>query len=359
MPFCASCKNLVPGNSAFCNHCGAAVDTASTVDFVPPTTPESATQSLATPLQTYQPLSYQTAPVQVDPPKKSKTPLIVGIVIAVLVLAITTRAIYVNHQHRLFYNSLLTRQTEIKQDDFHTVCANLDSCVGRFIVWDGIVDGNPPQGNHSLTVVSANGHAQINLIDPLPMDLHDGDKIIFDGFLGEVNILSPDIVNIGYVRQMVATADQLAHEKKTTEQKEAQDSQLHQADTGIALKCDDPGGSGGDAYYFYYGDTLKEFFTIPSYGGVADRVTLSLRDSNNSTLTFDCTELDRDLSGARECSSYTLNRASFELSANHSYSAAMAEARGSDTSTDSFQCQQMDKGEAAQILAQRSQALQK
>jgi hypothetical protein len=357
MPFCPSCKNLVPSSSAYCNHCGAAVDTASTVDFVPPTTPESATQSLATPLQTYQPLSCQTAPVQVDPPKKSKTPLIVGIVIAVLVLAITTRAIYVNHQHRLFYNSLLTRQTEIKQDAFDTVCANRDSCVGRFIVWDGIVDGNPPQGSSSLTVVSANGHAQINLIDPLHMDLHNGDKIIFHGFLGEVNILSPDIVNTGYVRKVVATADQLAQEEKITEQKEAQDRQSHQADTGIALKCDDP--HGGDAYYLYYGDALNEFFSLPSFGGIADRVTLSLRDSTNSTLTFDCTELDPDLSGVRGCSSYTLDRASLELSANHSYSAAMAEARGSDTSTDSFQCQQMDKGEAAQILAQRSQALQK
>jgi len=158
--------------------------------------------------------------VQVDPSKKSKTPLVVGIVIAVLVLAITTRAIYVNHQHRLFYNSLLTRQTEIKQDAFDTVCANRDSCVGRFIVWDGIVDGNPPQGSDTLTVVSANGHAQINLIDPLPMNLRDGDKITFDGFLGEVNILSPDIVNTGYVRKLVATAAEIAKQKQEADEKE-------------------------------------------------------------------------------------------------------------------------------------------
>jgi hypothetical protein len=37
----------------------------------------------------------------------------------------------------------------------------------------------------------------------------------------------------------------------------------------------------------------------------------------------------------------------------------MAEARGSDTSTDKYQCQTMDKDEAAKILAQRNQAIQK
>jgi hypothetical protein len=137
-----------------------------------------------------------------------------------LILAITARAIYVNHQHRLFYNSLLTRQTEIKEVDFDTVCANRNSCIGRFIVWDGIVDGNPSQGSHSLTVVSANGHARINLSDPLPMDLHDGDKLTFDGFLGEVNILSPDIVNTGYVRKVVATAAEVAKQKQEADDKE-------------------------------------------------------------------------------------------------------------------------------------------
>lgn len=284
---------------------------------------------------------------------------IIGISVAVIILITFIGLIYTSYQRQMFYNSLLTKQTEIKQADFNTVCADRDSCVGRFIVWDGTVDGNPPQGSNSLTVVSTNGHAQINLIDPLTMDLHDGDKIEFDGFLTEVNILSPDVVNTGYVRKVVATAAQLAQAEKITEQKEAQDGQLHQADTGIALRCDDPHGSGGDSFYFYYGDALKEFFSIPSYGGVADRVTLSLRNSTNSTLTFDCEELDPDISAARGCSSYTLDRPGLELSANHSYSAAMAEARGSDTSTDSFKCQEMDKGEAAQILARRSQAVQK
>jgi hypothetical protein len=162
---------------------------------------------------------YQTAPAPVNPTKKSKA-LPIGIVIAILILAITARAIYVNHQHRVFYNSLLTRQTEIKQENFDTACANRDSCVGRFIVWDGIVDGNPPQGSNSLTVVSANGHAQINLIDPLPMNLHDGDKITFDGFLREVNTLSPDIVNTGYVRKLDATAAEVAKQKQEVDGKE-------------------------------------------------------------------------------------------------------------------------------------------
>lgn len=127
---------------------------------------------------------------------------------------------------------------------------------------------------------------------------------------------------------------------------------------GIALKCDDPSDS-ADAYYLYYGDALKEFFQVPSYGGIESRVTLGLEDSTASSFTFSCTELDPDLSGVRGCSSYKLYKDSLQLNANHSYSATMAEARGSDTSTDKFQCQTMDKDEAAKILAQRNQAIHK
>lgn len=128
---------------------------------------------------------------------------------------------------------------------------------------------------------------------------------------------------------------------------------------GIALKCDEPGGSGGAAHYLYYGDALKEFFEVPSYGGVESRVTLSLKDSTDTAYTYDCRELDPDAREVRGCSSFTLQRDSLQLSANHSYSATMAEARGSDTSTDKYQCQTMDKDEAAKILAQRNQAIQK
>lgn len=130
-------------------------------------------------------------------------------------------------------------------------------------------------------------------------------------------------------------------------------------DPEIALKCNEASGSGGDSRYLYYGSALKEFFTITSSGSVASRVSLSLADTTNSTFTFDCRELDPDVSASRGCSSYMLRRDSLQLSANHSYSAAMAQARGSDTSTDTFQCQTIDAGEAAQILAQRSQAIQR
>jgi hypothetical protein len=225
MPLCSKCSNLVSQNSAFCNHCGTAVNaplpTGSTQPQMSVIAPNNQGFSVPIPPPLY---------ASVPPPAKGKSkvfPIILGS-LAILILPFVALNLYRHHQNQIFWESLKTRPTEITKDDFEKVCAHKDDCVGRFIVWEGTVDGDAFQDAKEFHIKSVNGRADVYTIDPLPTRLHDGDDIIFDGFLGEVNSLSPDTINTGYVRKVVATADQLAQQKKAADDKQAQDDQLKQ-----------------------------------------------------------------------------------------------------------------------------------
>jgi hypothetical protein len=225
MPLCSKCSNLVSQNSAFCNHCGTAVNaplpTGSTQPQMSVIAPNNQGFFAPTPPPPY---------ASVPPPAKGKSkvfPIILGS-LAILILPFVAFNLYRHHQNQIFWESLKTRPTEITKDDFEKVCAHKDDCVGRFIVWEGTVDGDAFQDAKEFHIKSVNGRADVYTVDPLPTRLHDGDDIIFDGFLGEVNSLSPDTINTGYVRKIVATADQLAQQKKVAAEQEAQSAQLQQ-----------------------------------------------------------------------------------------------------------------------------------
>jgi hypothetical protein len=210
-----------------------------------------------------------------------------GAVIAIIILSVTARVFYRNHQNRVFWDSLQTRQSDISKEDFETVCKNRDSCVGRFIVWDGIVDGDASEGTNEFMVKSANGRAKVHTVDALPMNLHDGDEIIFDGFLGEVNNLFPDIVNTGYVRKVVATAADLAKQKQEADEREKA-SQAQQATTTAQVQqtCDaaipaEVAAIKSSANYGEWVQTeaavedLETFYSMPAAGKEPDSVVLT------------------------------------------------------------------------------------
>jgi hypothetical protein len=215
MPLCSKCSNLVSQNSAFCNHCGTAVNaplpTGSTQPQMSVIAPNNQGFSAPTPPPLY---------ASVPPPAKGKSkvfPIILGS-LAILILPFVAFNLYRHYQNQIFWESLKTRPTEITKDDFEKVCAHKDDCVGRFIVWEGTVDGDAFQDAKEFHIKSVNGRADVYTVDPLPTRLHDGDDIIFDGFLGEVNSLSPDTINTGYVRKVVATAAELAAKQQAADQ---------------------------------------------------------------------------------------------------------------------------------------------
>jgi hypothetical protein len=345
---CSKCEKPVPSGSAFCNRCGTKVQpSANVID---------ASQEVLTSIPTSS--SFIAPPPllsSVEPKRKNSflVPLAVG---AAIIVALTTaRIIYKNNQQKVFLASLVNRKSDVSKEDFKTVCRHKDDCVGRFIVWDGIVDGDAFPGSESFNVTSVNGGAKVYTVEPLPMRLHDGDEVIFHGFLGEVNVLSPDIINTGSVRRVIATAAQLAQKKN--DEALAAAVVVPQPTVGISLKCGDPRDA-NDVRYFYFGDGAKEFFRFESDGTISERVSLFLDSSTESYYTYNCSNLDPNLERISQCSSFTLSRDTLEVTDNQRASLAVEKEDGETSFSYRFACQVLDKSEASRILTARNVAIQ-
>jgi hypothetical protein len=125
----------------------------------------------------------------------------------------------------------------------------------------------------------------------------------------------------------------------------------------IALECVDP-KSASDIRYFYYGDSVSEFFRLEADGKVGERVAVTLDDTSDSKYSFSCRNLDPAVS-FESCNSFVLRRDSLDLTNDERLnSAALAQESGSSSDSYTFSCHKMDKDDASKVLAKRESALQ-
>ena len=223
MSYCTKCGQRLKDGASFCSVCGASVKTEGA---------ESLAQEHLRELPANSP-----APPHVYPPEPSLSatpPALIAkrrgysdgefrrnVELVLISLALTISILFgygvIHHQIEIKHQILLselasnkTRATEVDQSSFSSACNPESRCVGKFIVWTGIVQENEPTGATSLEVKSGNGSANIHMELGLESPLNAGDQVLFHGVIRELNIISPDEIDKGYIRKVIATGQQLA-----------------------------------------------------------------------------------------------------------------------------------------------------
>ena len=113
------------------------------------------------------------------------------------------------------------KTTEIEPSEFSSKCAGAsDSCVGKFVVWEGSLLRNASSGSKELYLSAVNGRSTLTLMKSISQDMSAGTKVLFHARIQQLNAFGADKFSGGYVRSVIQTGEAVAQrqaEEKTAE----------------------------------------------------------------------------------------------------------------------------------------------